>query len=87
VSISGHTDSLAYSGAAKYGNWELSSDRANAARRELLAAGLPAGRIRRVEGRADLDHLEPENPLDPRNRRIGITLLRRVPAEEPRPAR
>ncbi|WP_207477343.1 flagellar motor protein MotB [Arenibaculum pallidiluteum] len=83
IAISGHTDGLAYGGAAKYGNWELSSDRANAARRELLAAGLPPSRIKRVEGRADLDHLESGNPLDPRNRRIGLTLLRQVPAESP----
>ncbi len=76
LAISGHTDSLGYAAAARYGNWELSSDRANAARRELVAAGVPAARIRRVEGRADLDHLEAGQPLDPRNRRISITLLR-----------
>lgn len=76
VSISGHTDALGYAADARYGNWELSSDRANAARRELIAAGVPGPRIVRVEGRADLDHLEGGAPLDPRNRRISITLLR-----------
>ncbi|MBP2296023.1 flagellar motor protein MotB [Azospirillum rugosum] len=76
LSISGHTDALGYADGAKYGNWELSSDRANAARRELIAAGIPAARIVRVEGRADLDHLDAANPLAPRNRRISITLLR-----------
>lgn len=80
LSISGHTDALGYADGAKYGNWELSSDRANAARRELISAGVPAQRITRVEGRADLDHLEQGNPLDPRNRRISITLLRSAPA-------
>lgn len=77
LSISGHTDALGYAAEAKYGNWELSSDRANAARRELIAAGVPPRRIVRVEGRADLDHLAADTPLDPRNRRISITLLRR----------
>ncbi len=79
VAITGHTDSLGYADGTKYGNWELSSDRANAARRELLAAGLHPAQLKRVEGRADLDHLV-DNPVDPRNRRISITLLRRVPA-------
>ncbi|HYH20739.1 MAG TPA: flagellar motor protein MotB [Azospirillum sp.] len=77
LSISGHTDALGYAAEAKYGNWELSSDRANAARRELIAAGVPPRRIVRVEGRADLDHLAADTPLDPRNRRISITLLRK----------
>jgi chemotaxis protein MotB len=79
LTIAGHTDALGYAADAKYGNWELSSDRANAARRELLAAGIQPGRIIRVEGRADLDHLMIENPLDPRNRRISITLMRAAP--------
>ncbi|HYD66626.1 flagellar motor protein MotB [Azospirillum sp.] len=81
LSISGHTDALGYAAEAKYGNWELSSDRANAARRELIAAGVPPRRIVRVEGRADLDHLAADTPLDPRNRRISITLLRREAAK------
>ena len=76
LSITGHTDALGYAEGAKYGNWELSSDRANAARRELIAAGVPARRIVRVEGRADLDHLDAANPLAPQNRRISITLLK-----------
>ena len=76
LSITGHTDGLGYADGAKYGNWELSSDRANAARRELIAAGIPATRIARVEGRADLDHLDGADPLAPRNRRISITLLK-----------
>ncbi len=76
LSITGHTDALGYAPQTRYGNWELSSDRANAARRELVAADVPASRVVRVEGRADLDHLASETPLDPRNRRISITLLR-----------
>ncbi|GLR83111.1 OmpA family protein (plasmid) [Azospirillum oryzae] len=77
IGITGHTDALGYAPDAKYGNWELSSDRANAARRELIASGIPGGRIVRVEGRADLDHFGAGGPLDPSNRRISITLLRR----------
>lgn len=79
VSIAGHTDGLGYAADSKYGNWELSSDRANAARRELTASGIPARRIVRVEGRADLDHFAANAPLDPSNRRISITLLRKPP--------
>jgi len=85
LSITGHTDALSYATASKYGNWELSSDRANAARRELAQAGVPPERIVRVEGRADLDHLAAGNPLDPKNRRISFTLLRS--ASEPPPGR
>lgn len=77
IGITGHTDALGYAPDAKYGNWELSSDRANAARRELLSGGIPGARIVRVEGRADLDHFGSSDPLDPSNRRISITLLRR----------
>ncbi|ALG75387.1 chemotaxis protein [Azospirillum thiophilum] len=77
IGITGHTDALGYAADAKYGNWELSSDRANAARRELLSGGIPGARIVRVEGRADLDHFGSSDPLDPSNRRISITLLRR----------
>lgn len=76
LSIAGHTDALAYARDTKYGNWELSSDRANAARRELVAAGIPPARITRVEGRADLDHLLSDAPNDPKNRRISITVLK-----------
>lgn len=72
--ISGHTDSVPYRGGG-YGNWELSSDRANAARRALLKVGVEAGRIERVEGLADTRHYIKEEPRDPRNRRISILLL------------
>ncbi|SMH63055.1 flagellar motor protein MotB [Azospirillum agricola] len=77
IAIAGHTDGLGYAAESKYGNWELSSDRANAARRELVGAGISAKRIVRVEGRADLDHFAANAPLDPSNRRISITLLRK----------
>ncbi|MHA1600116.1 MAG: flagellar motor protein MotB [Alphaproteobacteria bacterium] len=79
VSISGHTDSVPYQDSNGYSNWELSSDRANSARRGLIEAGLPAGRIAAVAGRADQEHLEEENPNSPRNRRISFILLRHGP--------
>lgn len=76
LSVSGHTDGRAYGEGATYTNWELSTDRAHAARRILMGAGVAKARIGRVEGLADTDHLVPSDILDPRNRRISITLLR-----------
>ncbi|MEM9233635.1 MAG: OmpA family protein, partial [Pseudomonadota bacterium] len=72
VAISGHTDSLAFA-SDSYTNWELSADRANTARRLLIDAGVPAGRIVEVSGRADREPIS-DNPLDPVNRRISIIL-------------
>jgi len=77
VSITGHTDGLAFSRADGYGNWELSSERANAARRGLTTAGVAEARLARVEGVADRSHLFPDEPDDPRNRRVSITILRK----------
>jgi chemotaxis protein MotB len=76
ISITGHTDSTQYAFSAKYGNWELSADRANASRREFLADGLQAGRIERVVGVADTEPLDKTDPAAPHNRRISIVLLR-----------
>ena len=80
IAITGHTDAVPFPRGAQYTNWELSSDRANAARRTLIEAGLPAQRIARVVGRADTEPLIADNPSDPRNRRISIILLRDIPA-------
>ena len=76
ISISGHTDATPYSSANGYGNWELSTDRANASRRMLIEFGLSPERIAKVIGKADREHLFPDDPTSPRNRRIGIVLLR-----------
>ena len=76
ISITGHTDAVAYMVGRKYSNWELSADRANASRREFIADGVPPDRIDRVVGLADRDLLVPEDPTSPRNRRISIVLLR-----------
>ena len=72
IVIEGHTDAAQYAGL--YSNWELSTDRANAARRVLEGAGLNGARIVEVRGLADRELRNPENPLDPRNRRITIFL-------------
>ena len=76
VSIRGHTDSVPYGPGAEYTNWELSTDRANASRRVLLATGMPKERLNNVVGKADKEHLFPETPADARNRRISIILLK-----------
>lgn len=76
ISITGHTDATPYSGKTDYSNWELSSDRANAARRALVSQGFPPDRIATVVGKADTENLIRDNPLDPRNRRISIVVLR-----------
>jgi chemotaxis protein MotB len=75
VVIAGHTDGQAFSRGA-YGNWELSSDRANSARRVLEREGVRAARMYRVEGKASVEPLLQEAPDDPRNRRIAITVMR-----------
>ena len=82
IGISGHTDAAPFQGGeGGYGNWDLSADRANAARRELMAAGLGEGKILRVVGLASSVPVKPEDPLDATNRRISILVLNRE-AEE-----
>ncbi|MEE8505072.1 MAG: flagellar motor protein MotB [Kiloniellales bacterium] len=76
IAVKGHTDSAPYANDQGYSNWELSTDRANASRRALIEAGLSAERIASVVGLADKDHLDANDPLSPRNRRISIILLR-----------
>ena len=78
VSLAGHTDALPYgNGDRGYGNWELSADRANASRRELVASGMPDDKLVRVVGLAASDLMDKANPLSPVNRRISITVLTR----------
>ncbi|TDO16757.1 MULTISPECIES: flagellar motor protein MotB [Halomonas] len=82
LSISGHTDSLAYlNGYRGYSNWELSSDRANASRRELVSGGLNAAKLLRVSGLADRVVMPGTNDSDPINRRIELLVLFRQVAE------
>lgn len=77
ISIVGHTDATQYSAASYYTNWELSTDRANSARRMLLEAEYPRDRIIVVQGMADVAPLLPEKPTDPSNRRIAIIVLKK----------
>ncbi len=72
ISIEGHTDSKPYAGTGDYGNWELSADRANAARRLMQQKGLGAAQVTQVRGYADQRLRKPEAPLDPSNRRISV---------------
>ena len=71
ISVEGHTDNLGFAGDASR-NWDLSSERASAARREMQADGLDPGRVDRVSGFSANQPLIKENPGDPRNRRISI---------------
>ena len=75
ITLSGHTDAIVYTNDRSYGNWELSSDRANASRRELVAGGMTEDKVLRVIGLADSMHLDKADPRNPINRRISIILL------------
>ncbi|RJS95188.1 flagellar motor protein MotB [Salinisphaera sp. Q1T1-3] len=76
ITITGHTDDLPYaSGPQAYSNWELSADRANAARRALVTGGMVPTKLLRVIGAADTDHVAGDQPDSPLNRRISILLL------------
>ncbi len=77
IMIRGHTDSLGYGNPLNMNNWILSSGRAEATRRRLASGGVPEERFERIEGVADREALHPQNPTDPRNRRVSITLLYR----------
>lgn len=98
ISISGHTDRTPYASSNGYSNWELSADRANAARRELVAGGMPEDKIGRVVGLSSSVLFDKENPYSPINRRISIIVMNKAaeeavsegegngePAEQPMP--
>jgi len=72
VMLEGHTDSQPYSGDKGYSNWELSTDRANAARKLLQENGVGTGQISQVRGFADQRLRVKDKPLDPSNRRISL---------------
>ncbi len=78
LTLEGHTDSQAFgNGALGYTNWELSADRANASRRELMVGGLPESRVMRVQGLAASVPFDKNDPLAPINRRISIIVMNR----------
>jgi chemotaxis protein MotB len=82
LTLEGHTDAQAFAGGDRgYSNWELSSDRANASRRELVSGGLPDEHVLRVQGLASSQLFEPADPASPANRRISIIVMNRE-AEE-----
>lgn len=82
ISVTGHTDATPF-GGGDYTNWELSTDRALASRRVLVAAGIDNDRVVRVVGRADQEPLIEEDPFLPQNRRISIVVLRGAPVLPP----
>ena len=75
IGLSGHTDSTPYLNDAGYSNWELSTDRANASRRELVIGGMSDAKILRVVGVASAAHLDRQDPFNPINRRISILVM------------
>lgn len=82
ISLSGHTDAKPYPlGEKGYSNWELSADRANASRRELVAAGIDEGKVVRVVGLSSSVLLDQNDPFNPINRRISIIVMNKK-AEE-----
>jgi len=86
ISIEGHTDSTPYTGHRDYGNWELSADRANAARRLMQAQGIRADQIAQVRGFADQRLRTPGSPYDASNRRISVIVQYVEKQAAPQPA-
>ncbi len=83
VSLSGHTDAVPYPGGEKaYSNWELSSDRANASRRELVAGGMDETKVLRVVGLSSASLFDKENPMSAANRRISIIVMNKKAEED-----
>jgi chemotaxis protein MotB len=83
--IEGHTDSKPFGKRADYSNWELSSDRANAARRIMETHGLRAGQVLQVRGFADQSLRDKAHPEAAANRRVSV-IVRYLPSETPPPA-
>jgi chemotaxis protein MotB len=78
LTLEGHTDAQPFAGGERgFSNWELSSDRANASRRELIAGGLPDDRVLRVQGLASSQPFDAADPAAPANRRISIIVMNR----------
>lgn len=78
LTLEGHTDAIPFPGGERgYSNWELSADRANASRREMITGGLPEARTLRVQGLASSKLLDSKQPESPVNRRISIIVMNR----------
>ena len=78
ISLSGHTDTAPYAGGDGYTNWELSSGRANAARRALVGGGMAENKVALVIGLADSVLFDKSDPRNPINRRISIVVMNRA---------
>ncbi len=85
ILIEGHTDAAPYSGVREYGNWELSADRANSARRLMEENGLHTGQVKQVRGFADQRLRIPTEPTNPGNRRISV-IIGYLPTATPAPS-
>lgn len=82
ISIAGHTDASGFAGRRDYSNWELSSERANAARRVLQRNGVREKQVTRVVGKGSSSLYLPEDPFNPINRRISILVLSKQSEED-----
>jgi chemotaxis protein MotB len=80
VTIEGHTDSTPFNGRPGYSNWELSTDRANAARRLMQSLGMREDQVTQVRGYADQSPRDAANPEDPSNRRVTMIILNQAPS-------
>lgn len=81
ISVTGHTDATPYGANATYTNWELSADRANAARRALLEGSYPESKVATVQGMGSAAPYLIDQPTEPINRRIAIIVLKKAVAE------
>jgi chemotaxis protein MotB len=89
ISIEGHTDSKPYASSGNYSNWELSTDRANAARRLMQSNGIGADQVTQVRGFADQRLRKLDNPLDPSNRRVSLIvqyIVKNNDEDDPKPS-
>ncbi len=93
IAIEGNTDAVPFVSSTGYNNWDLSSNRALASQKKLIANGIAESKIMRVTGRAATDLYDPENPASANNRRISIIMLRnyivppKAKAKKPEPKR
>jgi len=85
VTIEGHTDSRPFTARADYSNWELSADRANAARRLMQTLGMRQDQVNQVRGYADQNPRNPADPNDPMNRRVTMIILNQALTQGPSP--
>ena len=83
LSIEGHTDSVPFVSRPGYGNWELSADRANSARRIMETSGLRSNQVEAIRGYADRQLFMPDSPMDMRNRRVSILVRYATPSPAP----